>query len=41
MLKKLRKFKNRLTSHKAIPNRDTILKQGMKATEASAYFWGK
>lgn len=29
---------------KAVPNgdavRDTILKQGMKATEASAYFWG-
>ena len=41
--------KNRLkkissTALKAIPNgdavRDTILKQGMKATEASAYFWG-
>jgi hypothetical protein len=44
MLKKLQKFKNRLTPHKAILNgdavRDTILKQGMKVTEASAYFWG-
>lgn len=32
------------TALQAIPNgasiRDTILKQGMKATEASAYFWG-
>ena len=32
------------TALKTIPNgdavRDTILKQGMKATEASAYFWG-
>jgi hypothetical protein len=44
MFKKIRNFKNRLTQHKAVPNadavRDTILKQGMKATEASAYFWG-
>ena len=33
-----------LTALKAIPNgnavRDTILEHGMKATEASAYFWG-
>ena len=33
-----------LTALKAIPSgeavRDTIMKQGMKATEASAYFWG-
>lgn len=32
------------TALQALPNgdavRDTILKQGMKATEASAYFWG-
>lgn len=32
------------TALQAIPNgdavRDTILKQGIKATEASAYFWG-
>ena len=32
------------TALQVIPNgdavRDTILKQGMKATEASAYFWG-
>jgi hypothetical protein len=42
-------IKNRIkrissTALQAIPNgdavRDTILKQGMKATEASAYFWG-
>jgi hypothetical protein len=45
MLKKLKKIiKSNLTLRKAIPNgegvRDAILTQGMKATEAAAYFWG-
>ena len=41
---KNKKVKANLTLHKGLPNgegvRNTILQQGMKATEASAYFWG-
>ena len=44
MLKKFKELKGNLTSRKAVGNgaavRDFIRNQGIKGTEAAAYFWG-